>query len=110
MWLSHRTFTILVLVALLAAMLAIVLGYPLATRPLVRPGDEAIVERARGDARAIFRGAEAHDRSTFPIVVRLVDRTCVELRSWATDGTGSYNVCYDARTGNKMMEQANAGF
>jgi hypothetical protein len=96
--------------ALVTAMTAIVIGYPLATRPLTRAGDKSIVERASRDARTTYLDVDAHRRSTFPIVLRLVDRTCVELRSWAADGAGSYTVCYDARSGKKMAEQTNAGF
>jgi hypothetical protein len=96
--------------ALAGVFAVLVVGYPLANRPLTRADDGPIVERARRDAGAVFRDAGAHGRSTFPIVLRLVDRTCVDLRSWATDGAGSYTVCYDVRSGRKLSEQVNTGF
>jgi hypothetical protein len=42
--------------------------------------------------------------------MRFADRTCVELRSVATDGAGSYLVCYDGRNGKKVEERSKAGF
>lgn len=107
---SRRSLIIslsLVIVSMLAGLVTL---YPLATRPLIRSGDEAIVERARSDAPLIFHEARVHERSTFPIVMKLVDRTCVELRSWAADGAGSYLACYDKRTGKKVEERSEGGF
>lgn len=98
------TLTTLVTTALLVWL------YPLATRPLTHPEDATLVERARSDARNIFHDAEWHRRSTFPIVMRLADRTCVELRAWATSGAGSYLVCYDQRSGKKVEERSELGF
>jgi hypothetical protein len=83
--------------------------YPSATVPLVRPGDEGMVTRARSDADLLFRTAAEHRPATFPIVFRIADRTCVELRSRERDGRGSYVACYD-RHARKLEEEVSAGF
>jgi hypothetical protein len=75
-------------------------------RLFVRPEDRMLVEMARKDARAIF----TQETSTFPIVMRLSDRNCVELRSNRADGAGSYLACYDPQTDRKTEERASTGF
>jgi hypothetical protein len=102
-----------VVVAALSALLgttliALAFLYPLAMRPLVRSGDSSLVERARKDAS--LRMEMSNGPKTFPIVMHLTDRNCVELRSTLADGAGSYLVCYDARTGQKLEERLNMGF
>lgn len=84
--------------------------YLMSIRPLLLPGDELLVERTRTDAGATFGDREAHRRATFPMVMRLADRTCVELRSRAKDGRGTYLACYNARSGKKVEERAESGF
>ena len=110
MRLSHHNVVIALSLALISTAAVLACLYPLATRPLSRPEDAALIERARSDARMIYRDADAHRRSTFPLVVRLADQTCVELRSWATGGAGSYLVCYDRRSGKKVEERSEAGY
>lgn len=96
--------------SLAAALLTIAILYPLATRPLSRPGDKPLIEQARRDAEAAFGGGTAAGPKTFPIVIRLLGRTCVELRSLRGDGAGSYVACYESRTGAKLEERASIGF
>jgi hypothetical protein len=107
---SYRSTIIALMLTLIAMVTIIVIIYPLATRPLTRSGDDAVIYKARTDARIIFHDRAAHKRMTFPIVTRLSDRTCVELRSWAADEAGTYLVCYDRRTGKKVEERAEGGF
>lgn len=108
--LSPRSLMVVPTLFLGATTVALTVLYPLAARPLSHPGDEPIIERARSDASLIIHDAETHRRATFPIVMRLADRTCVELRSLATNGAGSYSACYDRKTGKKIEEEANLGF
>jgi len=110
MRISTRSTTVALTLLLLIAAAAIATLYPLATRPTFRPGDEAFIERAKADARANFRGADAYGRNAFPVVMRLSDRTCVELRSYKTDGAGSYIACYDRQAGKKIEEGFGVGF
>lgn len=108
MWIGSRATTA-ALAALFLAVAALAYLYPLAMRPLVRPGDQSLVERARRDADLVFSGDHA-DSNTFPIVTRLSHQSCVELRSTLQDKAGNYLVCYDARTNEKIEERATVGF
>lgn len=110
MRLSHRFITMMLILLLLCIFSAIAMLYPLASRPLVRSGDEWVVERAQADASLIFRHEEKDSRTTFPIVMQLANRTCVELRATRADSAGNYVVCYDRRTGQKVEERADGGF
>ena len=103
---SNRTIIGGLMFLLLLALIVIAMLYPIATRPLVRPADAMLVEKARKDARAILHD----DVTTFPIVMRLSDRECVELRSPQADGAGSYLACYDTHTNQKVEERLNIGF
>ena len=98
------------LIAIITAIAAIAILYPRANRPLVRAGDAPWVERAQAEARRLFRDGAGHDRATFPIVMRLSDRICVELRSIAASGAGTYVACYDPRSGEKVEERAYGGY
>ena len=89
---------------LLAALIATAILYPLATRPLVLPGDEALVERAQRDAVGSRRGGSLQASRTFPIVLRLSDRSCVELRSSNQSRGLNYLVCYAKASGQKIEE------
>lgn len=108
--LSSRSLIVVPTFCLVMAAAVLIALYPLATRPLSRPGDEPIIARARSDARLVFHDAEVHKRATFPIVMRLAHQTCVELRSRAADGAGTYLACYDELTGKKTEERTEAGF
>jgi hypothetical protein len=110
MRLSRTKPEVVLTLTILALTATVTWLYPLAARSFTRPGDQALVARARSDARKIFHDTELHTRSTFPIVMRFADRTCVELRSVATEGAGSYLVCYDGRNGKKVEERSEAGF
>lgn len=109
MWLSNRVTTLALGGLLLVVLAALAHLYPLAARPLVRPGDMSLVERAHRDADAVFAGAP-DDRDTFPIVIRMTERSCVELRSTRRDESGNYLVCYDNRSGEKIEERATVGY
>jgi hypothetical protein len=79
---------ILVLCVLLAgAVVGLALLYPRATRTLVRPHQQQLVQRAEQEAARSFHSSlEDQRRITFPIVMELSDRTCVELRSTEAGG------------------------
>eukprot|EP00456_Euglypha_rotunda_P031233 TRINITY_DN24337_c0_g1_i1.p2 TRINITY_DN24337_c0_g1~~TRINITY_DN24337_c0_g1_i1.p2 ORF type:complete len:110 (+),score=10.83 TRINITY_DN24337_c0_g1_i1:136-465(+) len=109
MRLSSRSILIALTISLVAVLAALAILYFRANLPLVRPGDAVWLERARKDARAIFPET-VQQRTAFPIVMRLSDRICVELRSTTADGAGSYQACYEARTGKKVEERAEGGF
>jgi hypothetical protein len=106
-----RTAVFILALPLLASLIASAVLYPRATRPLVGPGDAALVERARLDAAAVFRisPAEAAE-AAFPIVTRLPGRTCVELRSTRRGRAGNYFACYDGKSERPIEEEATTGF
>ena len=90
---------------LAAAILGLAILYPRATRPLVTPHDQPLVERAHRSAAAAFgETAQSISRATFPIAIELTDRTCVELRP-TRRGNGGYLACYDTRTGRLVEER-----
>jgi hypothetical protein len=106
----RKTRTIIALCVLLAISLAAnAYLYPRATRPLVLPGDEQFVERASRHAAAAY-GADAgrQARTTFPIVMALADRVCVELRSTRADRVGNFLACYNPQT-RQRLEAHRAG-
>lgn len=94
---------------LVAAALALVVLYPRATRSLVQPHQQQLVDRAERGAAALLGDPDDQRRITFPIVMELSDRTCVELRSTAADGGGNYLACY-SRSGELLEERASVGF
>lgn len=69
--------------------------------PLVREGDEALVQRALRDAASEPGAAEF---SRFPIVLRTAAMECVELRSRSRRSDGSQVFCYD-REGRLVEER-----
>ena len=83
------------LLALLALSLAAnVYLYPRATRPLYWDYDRLLIERTVARAAARERtDAETIRAQSFPIVLHLPGRTCVEMRN--TDGSGFHGACYD---------------
>ena len=88
-------WTLLLLLA--ASLVANVLLYRKANRPLFDEGERPLVERTIAEAGARSRPNTANDirAETFPIVMRLGDRTCVELRRH--DELGHIGACYDHR-------------
>jgi hypothetical protein len=100
----RKTRIIILLSVLLALSLAANLYlYPRATRPLARPEQQALIERAQRHAAAAYGAdAERQRRATFPIVMELADRTCVELRSTRADRVGNFIACYDPRTHQRL--------
>jgi hypothetical protein len=108
MRIANRKIIVALTISLLAALVAVGFLYPRATRPLVRAEDAELISKARGDFKAARNGT-AHLPQSFPIVMRLPDRSCVEFRATQSDGT-SYLVCYDNRTKRKLAEQFTTGF
>lgn len=105
-----RLIIVALCVLLGGAAVGLAVLYPHATRSLVQPHHQHIVQRAEQAAAAAFgHSAEDQRRITFPIVMELGDRTCVELRSTAPDRGGNYLACY-ARSGRVLEERATVGF
>ena len=95
---------------LMVAVAGLAILYPSATRSLVRPHQQSLVDRAERAAAAMFsHSIEDQRRITFPLVMELSDRTCVELRSTAWDGGGNYLACY-SRNGELVEERGSSGF
>jgi hypothetical protein len=108
---AYRNSRIILLLSLLlaASLAANVWLYPRATRVLVQPAEQPLVERARRHAaRAYGADAARQARVTYPIVMTLSDRTCVELRSTREDRAGNFLACYDPKTG-QLLEARRAG-
>jgi hypothetical protein len=102
-----KTAAITLVVLLLAAVVCDVLLYPRATRPLVLPGnDAAVADAQRGMATEMRTTVEEVRRLTFPIVMSLSDRTCVELRANGRVGI-DYVECRDTR--GKIIERRLGG-
>ena len=98
--------TLLVLLRVAVATIAIL--YPRATRSLVEPYQQPFVERAQREAaRAFGTTPEGMARMSFPIALKLVDQTCVQLKP-IRRGDGVYLACYDTRTG-KLVEERVSG-
>jgi hypothetical protein len=95
------TAIIILLTASLAANLVL---YRQASRPLYESNDRPLIDRtiALGATRERTSVA-AIEAEFFPIVMRHVDHTCVELRSY--DGLGHVGACYD-RAGRVVEETA----
>jgi hypothetical protein len=109
---AQRCRLIILTLCLLLVGAAIGLGilYPRASRTLVRPHHQHLVQRAEQEAAATFHHSpEDQQRITFPMVMEFADRTCVELRSTAADGGGNYLACY-SRSGEVLEERATVGF
>ena len=107
---DKRTMNLTLAVLLMTILILSAALYRSASRPLVRPEDAPLVQKARRDSLKIFPRGGADRGSNFAIVMRLEDRSCVELRSRATDKAGTYLACYDAHTGKIIEERAHAGF
>jgi putative hemolysin len=110
---NARPFRLIILtlcVLLVAAAVGLAILYSRATRSLVQPHQQHLVQRAEQEAAATFHhSVEDQRRITFPMLMELGDRTCVELRSTASDGGGNYLACY-SRNGQVLEEQATVGF
>ena len=106
----RNTWIIIFLSALLAvSVIANLYLYPRATRPMVSDADQHWVERARRHAAAAYGpDADRQAKETFPIVMELNDRTCVELRSKRADRVGNFLVCYNPKT-RQLLEAHKAG-
>jgi hypothetical protein len=99
---TSKPFVIALLLLLAASLAANLLLYRKANRPLFEEGDRPLIERTVG---LFTRGGANHaaiEAETFPLVMRLSDRTCVELRRH--DGRGYQRACYDGR--NRPIEQS----
>ncbi|HET9638167.1 MAG TPA: hypothetical protein VFP12_03080 [Allosphingosinicella sp.] len=89
------------LLLLAVSLVANVLLYRQASRPLFEEADRPLIERTI--ARSPRIGSEDVRSVTFPIVMRRGDRTCVELRRY--DRLGYTGACYD-RQGRLIEETA----
>ena len=109
---AYRNTRIIVLLSALLALslVANLYLYSRSGRPVVQPGQEKLVERARRHAAAAY-GADAakQARATYPIVFELSDRTCVELRSTREDRIGNFLACYNPVTGQRLEAHRAAG-
>lgn len=110
---SGRRFKILLVMlvlALIAALAGLAVLYPRATRTLFEPHQQQLVDRAEQAAAKTFRhSVEDQRRITFPMVMEMSDRTCVELRSDVADGGGNFLACY-SKSGVLLEERATSGF
>ena len=105
-----RLIVIALCVLLVGAAVGLAILYQRATRTLVQPHHQHLVQRAEQEAAATFHHSpEDQRRITFPMVMELGDRTCVELRSTAPHGAGNYLACY-SRGGQVLEERATVGF
>ncbi len=100
--LTSKPFVIALLLLLAASLAANLLLYRKADGALFDEGDRPLIERTvtlftRGGANRTQIEAES-----FPVVMRLPDRTCVELRRH--DGRGYRRACYDGR--NRLVEES----
>lgn len=102
---TRRNAILWTLVPLLAvSLVANVLLYRKASRPLFDEGDRPLIERTIADAAARSKhiGPDEIRATAFPIVMRWGHRTCVELRRY--DRLGYIGACYD-RSG-RLIEEA----
>lgn len=87
--------TLILAPLLFAAVAGDVLFYPMVMRPLLLPGDEALVPAVQQRMATQLRTTvEQVRRLTFPIVTHMSDRTCIELRAAARVGN-DYLECRD---------------
>ncbi|MGA9582259.1 MAG: hypothetical protein WBR13_09865 [Allosphingosinicella sp.] len=100
--------TALLAILLIGALIAVAVCYPRATRPLVAEHQRVLVERAQRDAAVFFGGKSTGIKeNSFAVVMRLSDRTCVELKPLRR-GNGGYLACYDERSGRIVEELAHS--
>ncbi|WP_374553834.1 hypothetical protein [Sphingobium yanoikuyae] len=108
---KYSRYVTLVLIALLiTAGLIIASLYPLANATAIQPGDEPVVSNALNDAQKLFRSEAINKASRLPVVIRMSDRTCVELRPYSKAPAGTYLACYDNRNGRLIEEKATGGY
>lgn len=93
------------LILLLMSISAFYVMYSRMPPPLAEPYQQPLVKRAeREAARALRKTPEAMPRISYPIVMRLTDRTCVELNS-VGHRERFYLACYDNSTGELVEER-----
>ena|SRR5215213_1499691 len=93
-------WTLLLLLA--ASLVANMLLYRKASRPLFEEGDRPLIERTIASAARSQRVSPDEIRAdAFPIVMRSARRTCVELRRY--DRLGYSGACYDR--GGRLIEE-----
>lgn len=108
---KYSRYVTLVLIALLVtAGLIIARLYPLANATAIQPGDAPVVSHAMNDAQKLFRSEPINIASRLPVVIRMSDRTCVELRPYSKVPAGTYLACYDNRNGHLIEERATGGY
>ena len=106
----YKVLLVMLVLALTTALAGLVALYPSATRTLFEPRHQQLIDRAEQAAAKTFRHSiEDQRRITFPMVMEMSDRTCVELRSHVADGGGNYLACY-SKSGAVLEERASSGF
>jgi hypothetical protein len=99
---------VLLLLLLAISLAANAYLYSLATRPLYAASDRPLIERTLARAAIAERtNPEELRAGTFPIVLEIGGRTCVDIRN--TDGGGHYAACYD-RAGRLVEQIAGVDF
>lgn len=104
-----RYMTLVLITLLIAAGLMIARLYPLANATAIQPSDQPVVSDALNDAQKLFRSEAINNATRLPVVMRMSDRTCVELRPYSKVPAGTYLACYDNRNGHLIEEKATGG-
>ena len=81
--------------ALILALGTIAVLIPCAMRPLSYAGQQPLIDRTEKLRARRFKEMHADIPASFPLVMKIRDRTCVELRAAGRARTGSYSVCYN---------------
>jgi len=99
----RKPLVVALLLMLAASLVANLLLYRKASRPLFEEGDRPLIERTIAEAGARTRPDSADDirAETFPIVMRRGHQTCVELRRY--DRLGYIGACYDRQ--ERLIEE-----
>lgn len=105
-----RASLIIIAGLLLAALAGLAYLYPITLSARTRSSDTPFIERARQDAALLSPDEASALSSRSPVVMKLRDRTCVELRTGERDGAGDYLACYDDRNGRRLEERLTIGF
>ena len=98
----HRLIIGALLLLLTVSAVGNVILYGKASRPLFAEGDRPLIERTVAHFAALNRTSDSEVRAqSFPLVLHLSDRTCVELRR--DYGRGHRGACYDRR--DRLLEE-----
>ena len=78
-------------------------GFNEADRPYIE-------QSVRNLASHFGKSPDDFAKRTYPCVVHLSDRICVELPSTERYGTGHYQACFDRQSGEMVDERVSVGF